>query len=53
MPTPRAASLHQLVKEPFGPYWDHQVLTPLCKSVPKNVLVLNDVAMSRGNSVIG
>ncbi|KAJ3552845.1 hypothetical protein NM688_g3938 [Phlebia brevispora] len=50
----RTALVHELVQEPFGPYWHDDVLdAKKCKSTANNVLALTNVMFACGNMPVG
>jgi len=53
MPLPSRKVIEELLRDPFGPYLDEDVLSAQCQSVPGRMLVLNSFELAHNNQIIG
>lgn len=50
---PQRRIVEELLRHPFGPYRDEEVLSAECQSKPKNTLVLNSFQLAYNDEIIG
>ncbi|KAG1757586.1 hypothetical protein EDB19DRAFT_1934808 [Suillus lakei] len=53
MPLPRREIVEELLRKPFGPYRDEEVLSAECQSNPRQTLVLNSFQLAYNDEIIG
>lgn len=53
MPLPQRKIVEELLRKPFGPYRDEEVLSAECQSKPGKTLVLNSFELAYNDEIIG
>lgn len=53
MPLPQRKIVEELLRQPFGPYRDEEVLSEECQSKPGKTLVLKSFQLAYNDEIIG